>query len=117
MRAVGYQTSLPIENPASLQDIDLPKPTPSGRDLLVEIKAISVNPVDTKVRRSAAPEKEQWRVLGWDAAGTAVADGAYAVSYTDTTLTPANCWCDSVFFCTSNIKNTHNCVRARWSLI
>ena len=76
MRAVGYQTSLPIENPASLQDIDLPKPTPSGRDLLVEIKAISVNPVDTKVRRNAAPEKEQWRVLGWDAAGTVVAVGA-----------------------------------------
>ncbi|MCX2561224.1 zinc-binding alcohol dehydrogenase family protein [Acetobacter farinalis] len=76
MRAVGYQTSLPIENPASLQDIDLPKPTPSGRDLLVEIKAVSVNPVDTKVRLRAAPEAGQWKVLGWDAAGVVVGTGA-----------------------------------------
>lgn len=75
MRAVGYQKALPIENPASLQDIDLPKPVPSGRDLLVEIKAVSVNPVDTKVRRSAVPEAGQWRVLGWDAAGTVVGTG------------------------------------------
>lgn len=75
MRAVGYQTSLPIENPSSLQDIDLPKPTPSGRDLLVEIKAISVNPVDTKVRNNATPETGHWRVLGWDAAGTVIEVG------------------------------------------
>ncbi|KXV58746.1 Zn-dependent oxidoreductase [Acetobacter senegalensis] len=75
MRAVGYQKPLPIENPASLQDIDLPKPVPSGRDLLVEIKAVSVNPVDTKVRRSASPEAGQWRVPGWDAAGIVVGVG------------------------------------------
>lgn len=75
MRAIGYQTPLPIENPASLQDIDLPKPVPSGRDLLVEIRAVSVNPVDTKVRRSATPEAGQWRVLGWDAAGVVVGTG------------------------------------------
>ncbi|MCP1249136.1 zinc-binding alcohol dehydrogenase family protein [Gluconobacter oxydans] len=75
MRAIGYQTPLPIENPASLQDIDLPKPIPSGRDLLVEIRAVSVNPIDTKVRRSATPEAGQWRVLGWDAAGVVVGTG------------------------------------------
>lgn len=75
MRAIGYQTPLPIENPASLQDIDLPKPVPTGRDLLVEIRAVSVNPVDTKVRRSATPEAGQWRVLGWDAAGVVVGTG------------------------------------------
>lgn len=75
MRAVGYQTPLPIDNPASLQDIDLPKPVPSGRDLLVEIRAVSVNPVDTKVRRSATPDVGQWRVLGWDAAGIVVGTG------------------------------------------
>ncbi|MFT8953829.1 MAG: alcohol dehydrogenase catalytic domain-containing protein, partial [Gluconobacter sp.] len=75
MRAIGYQTPLPIENPASLQDIELPKPVPSGRDLLVEIRAVSVNPVDTKVRRSATPEAGQWRVLGWDAAGVVVGTG------------------------------------------
>ncbi|GAN97126.1 MULTISPECIES: zinc-binding alcohol dehydrogenase family protein [Komagataeibacter] len=75
MRAVGYQTPLPIDNLASLQDIDLPKPVPSGRDLLVEIRAVSVNPVDTKVRRSATPDAGQWRVLGWDAAGIVVGTG------------------------------------------
>ncbi|MCP1270643.1 zinc-binding alcohol dehydrogenase family protein [Acetobacter cerevisiae] len=75
MRAIGYQTPLPIENPASLQDINQPKPVPAGRNLLVEIKAVSVNPVDTKVRRSATPEEGQWRVLGWDAAGIVVATG------------------------------------------
>ncbi|OUJ08853.1 zinc-binding alcohol dehydrogenase family protein [Acetobacter sp. DsW_059] len=75
MRAIGYQMPLPIENPAALQDIDLPKPVPTGRHLLVEIKAVSVNPVDTKVRRSATPEASQWRVLGWDAAGVVVGTG------------------------------------------
>ncbi|TIQ89862.1 MAG: zinc-binding alcohol dehydrogenase family protein, partial [Mesorhizobium sp.] len=75
MRAVGYQIPAPITDEASLVDIELPKPEPKGRDLLVEVKAISVNPVDTKVRRSVAPEAGQWRVLGWDAAGRVVATG------------------------------------------
>src|SRR4029453_15317646 len=46
-----------------------------GRELLVEVKAISVNPVDTKVRQSARPEAGAWRVLGWDAAGRVAAPG------------------------------------------
>ncbi|ACB94597.1 zinc-binding alcohol dehydrogenase family protein [Beijerinckia indica] len=78
MRAVGYQTSLPIDQPNALVDIDLPKPEPKGRDLLVAVKAISVNPVDTKVRLRAAPEPGDWKVLGWDAAGTVVATGPEA---------------------------------------
>ena len=53
-------------------DVELPKPSPSGRDLLVKVEAVSVNPVDYKQRKmdSAAP-----RVLGWDAAGTVAAVG------------------------------------------
>ena len=78
MRAVGYQNPLPIEESAALVDIDLPKPAPAGRDLLVEIRAVSVNPVDTKVRRSAKPEAGQWKILGWDAAGVVVAAGPEA---------------------------------------
>ncbi len=78
MRAVGYQIPAPITDEASLVDIELPKPDPQGRDLLVEVKAISVNPVDTKVRRNIAPEAGQWRVLGWDAAGRVVATGPSA---------------------------------------
>ncbi|MFD2233937.1 zinc-binding alcohol dehydrogenase family protein [Phaeospirillum tilakii] len=81
MRAVGYQTSLPIEDPRSLVDIDLPRPTPAGHDLLVEIRAVSVNPVDTKVRKRAQPEPGGWTVLGWDAAGTVVATGPEATRF------------------------------------
>ena len=75
MRAIGYQHSLPITDAASLVDIEQPKPTPTGRDLLVSVAAISVNPVDTKVRMRAQPEAGQWKVLGWDAAGTVEAIG------------------------------------------
>jgi NADPH:quinone reductase len=75
MNAVGYEKSLPIEDPAALVDIDLPKPEPRGKDLLVEIRAVSVNPVDTKVRRRDAPEPGTFKVLGWDAAGVVAAVG------------------------------------------
>jgi len=78
VRAIGYQTPLPIADDHSLVDIELPRPTPSGRDLLVEIKAISVNPVDTKVRANARPEGGGWKVLGWDAAGIVVEAGPEA---------------------------------------
>ena len=74
MRAVGYRTALPIEDEQSLLDVELPVPTPGPRDLLVQVEAISVNPVDYKVRRNADPGG-QVRVLGWDAAGTVVAVG------------------------------------------
>ena len=74
MKAIAYTTSgLPIEDPASLIDIDLPTPIPGPRDLLVAVRAVSVNPVDTKVRRGAAVSAP--RVLGWDAAGVVNAVG------------------------------------------
>ncbi len=64
MKTIGYQDSLPIDNPASLQDITLPEPVAAGRDLLVEVKAVSVNPVDFKIRQRRAPTEGQWAVLG-----------------------------------------------------
>ncbi len=67
VRAVGFTRSLPITDPASLVDLELPRPTPGPRDLLVEVRAVSVNPVDTKVRRGG--DAEEPRVLGFDAAG------------------------------------------------
>lgn len=76
MKAIGYYQPLPIDNPESLQDIELPAPVAGPRDLLVRVKAISVNPVDTKVRKNMAPEAGQPKVLGWDAAGTVEAIGA-----------------------------------------
>jgi NADPH:quinone reductase len=76
MRAVGYQTPGPIAAAESLVDIELPRPTPGARDLLVAVKAISVNPVDTKVRKRPKADPEAWAVLGWDAAGVIVEAGS-----------------------------------------
>lgn len=77
MKAVGLTRPLPISDPASLVDIELRKPAPSGRDLLVKVEAVSVNPVDTK-RRIAEKKDSLPAVLGWDAAGTVVALGNQA---------------------------------------
>ncbi|MCU7826852.1 zinc-binding alcohol dehydrogenase family protein [Kitasatospora sp. DSM 101779] len=75
MRAVAYRTSLPVDDPDCLQDVELPVPQPGPRDLLVRVEAVAVNPVDYKVRQNVDPAGE-WKVLGWDAAGTVVAVGA-----------------------------------------
>jgi zinc-binding alcohol dehydrogenase family protein len=76
MKAVGYRQSLPITAAESLLDITLPDPVPQPRDLLVRVHAVSVNPVDTKVRRRATPPEGQHKVLGWDATGVVEAVGA-----------------------------------------
>ncbi|WP_010219964.1 zinc-binding alcohol dehydrogenase family protein [Sphingomonas sp. PAMC 26621] len=75
MKAIGYKIAGPITDAASLVDIELPVPVPTSRDILVEVKAISVNPVDYKVRRSTAPQDGDWKILGWDAAGIVSAVG------------------------------------------
>jgi NADPH2:quinone reductase len=75
MRAIGYTKSLPIDDPQSLVDLDIAKPEATGRDLLVEVKAVSVNPVDTKIRQNRADPDGKPQVLGWDAAGIVVAIG------------------------------------------
>ncbi|MDR7026004.1 MAG: zinc-binding alcohol dehydrogenase family protein [Gammaproteobacteria bacterium] len=76
MKAVAYYHSLPADHADALQDVDLPTPTPGPRDLLVEVKAISVNPVDTKIRRNVAPTDGDAKVLGWDASGIVKAVGS-----------------------------------------
>lgn len=76
MRAVAYNPPQPITSETSLIDVDLPMPEASGHDLLVEIRAVSVNPVDVKVRTHSAPPADQLKVLGWDAAGIVRAVGA-----------------------------------------
>ena len=86
MKAIGLYKYLPIEDPQSLVDLDIPHPNTAttGHDLLVAIKAISVNPVDTKVRRGLIPtpptiteeNKNTPRILGWDAAGEVVEAGS-----------------------------------------
>ncbi len=75
MRAVGYFAPGPIAAPNSLTDIELPRPSATGRDLLVEVRAVSVNPVDYKVRASAAPPAGTAKVIGYDAAGACRSTG------------------------------------------
>lgn len=81
MKAVAYRQAGPIDRPDSLIDVDLPTPVAAGRDLLVEVAAISVNPVDTKVRTSSAPAPGDTKVLGWDAVGRVVATGSNANAF------------------------------------
>ncbi len=69
MKAVGLYRYLPVDNPESLLDVNIPKPEPTGRDLLVKVMAISVNPVDTKVRSPKDIAETDPRILGWDVAG------------------------------------------------
>lgn len=75
MKAVGLTRYLPIDDPQSLQDIELPKPEPAGHDVLVRVEAVSVNPVDTKVRAPKPQQETRPKVLGYDAAGTVEAVG------------------------------------------
>lgn len=75
MKAVGYKASHPHDHPEALIDLSLDKPQPKGRDLLVKVMAVSVNPVDTKVRRNMAPAEGAPRILGFDAAGVVEAVG------------------------------------------
>ena len=75
MKAVAYQRSLPVEEAESLLDVELPDPVVQGRDLLIEVRAVSVNPVDTKMRMRSEPVQGQWQVLGWDASGVVRAVG------------------------------------------
>ena len=76
MRAIGFQQPGSIDREEALVEIELPTPTPTGRDILVEVKAISVNPVDVKVRQSSKPEPGNWKVLGWDVVGIVTAVGS-----------------------------------------
>ena len=76
MKVIGLTQYLSIDDPRSLQDFTAPVPAaPQGRDLLVQVQAVSVNPVDTKLRGPKPGEENPPRVLGFDAAGTVVAVG------------------------------------------
>ncbi|NKL67358.1 zinc-binding alcohol dehydrogenase family protein [Rhizobium leguminosarum] len=75
MKAVGYSKNGSIDRDDALIDITLPKPVPTDHDLLVEISATAVNPIDYEIRRNAAPADGEFRVLGWDAVGIVVEKG------------------------------------------
>ena len=75
MRAVGYRKNLPISDPSALLDLELPAPEPGEHDLVVRVRAVSVNPVDVKVRAGSDPHGEP-KILGYDAAGIVERVGA-----------------------------------------
>ncbi|HXP95840.1 MAG TPA: zinc-binding alcohol dehydrogenase family protein, partial [Telmatospirillum sp.] len=81
MKAVGYYASLAIASEQSLLDLTLPAPTLRPRDLLVRVHAISINPVDVKVRIGTVPPAGEAKILGWDAAGIVEAVGAEVSLY------------------------------------
>lgn len=78
MKAVAFLRPLPIGAPDSLVDVEVKRPTLEPRDLLVHIQAISVNPIDTKIRSGGIPgtsPQGEYNLLGWDAAGIVVEIG------------------------------------------
>ena len=77
MKAIGFKQSLPITEKDSFIAFETQKPTPTEFDLLVKIAAISVNPVDFKIRQNAAKDTilDTPKVIGWDAVGTVEAVG------------------------------------------
>ncbi len=83
MKAIGFKQSLPITDPSSFIEFETEKPTPAGYDLLVKISAISVNPVDFKIRQNAAKETsfDEPKIIGWDAVGTVEAVGDKASKF------------------------------------
>jgi len=99
MKAVGYTKSLPIDAPDALVDFETAKPEPGPRDIRVAVKAISVNPVDTKVRKRAAPPAGEHKILGYDAAGVIDAVG------NDVSLFKAG---DEVFYAGSILRQGTN---------
>jgi zinc-binding alcohol dehydrogenase family protein len=81
MKAIGYKKSLPISDTESLIDIELPQPKATGRDILVKVSAIAVNPVDYKIRQNKPSETDEYKVIGWDAVGEIVALGESATKF------------------------------------
>lgn len=75
MKAVGYHTCLPVTDANALLDIELAKPVPRGSDILVRVEAVSVNPLDTKIRSRVSPDAGAYIILGWDAVGVVEAVG------------------------------------------
>lgn len=81
MKAVAYRQCLPADHPEALVDVVLPDPEPGPNDLLVQVQAVSVNPVDTKMRLGSPPADGSWKVLGWDAVGVVRAVGGRVSSF------------------------------------
>jgi len=100
MKAVGLYRYLPVDHPESLLDLEVETPVATGRDLLVGVKAISVNPVDTKRRAPKEVVETTPKILGWDASGIVEAVGP------DCTLFKPG---DPVYYAGSIVRPGANC--------
>jgi NADPH2:quinone reductase len=80
MKVIGYTQAHSLDQ-FNLQPMELPDPTPSGRDLLVEVKAVGLNPIDYKIRSWRSGATGQPVILGWDAAGIVRARGTEATQF------------------------------------
>lgn len=69
MKAIGFKEHLNISDPNSLVDLEIEKPSPKGHDLLIKVNAVSVNPVDTSVRKNGRGKLQRAKIIGWDACG------------------------------------------------
>ncbi len=81
MKAVGYSRSLAVSDPDLFAAVNLPLPEPGPRDLRVAVRAVSVNPVDTKIRMRVNPEGKDTKIIGWDAAGVVDAVGTEVAGF------------------------------------
>lgn len=81
MKAIGYKQAGALERADALVDIEIDKPSPSGHDILVKVDAISVNPVDYKIRKNVSGADGGWKILGWDAVGRVEAVGDRASAF------------------------------------
>jgi len=81
MKAIGYKQAGALDRAEALVDIEVDTPTPTGHDILVKVSAISVNPVDYKIRKNVSAAEGDWKVLGWDAVGTVEAVGDKASAF------------------------------------
>ena len=70
MKAIAIEQNLPLDNPNCFIEVEIDRPQAKGKDLLVKVEAVAVNPVDTKVRASIKEKLDAPKILGWDAAGT-----------------------------------------------
>ncbi|SOB96152.1 zinc-binding alcohol dehydrogenase family protein [Thalassospira xiamenensis] len=75
MKAIGLYKAAPVDTDGLFSEIDMEVPKAEGRDILVRVKGVAVNPVDFKVRRGKADDGN-FKILGWDAAGVVEAVGA-----------------------------------------
>lgn len=83
MKAIGFKTSLPISEPESFIEFETEKPTPKEHELLVKVKAVSINPVDFKIRQNSAKNTvlDQPKIIGWDAVGVVEVVGGEATLF------------------------------------